>query len=91
MSGKRSSRQTPSITNRPTCGGITKSGLAISNSFNSRGRTFYKCGSNNNCYPSLSCCPDLNSRNRCDDNLIFKHSNFVFDNRIKNRRLFFFN
>lgn len=78
MSGKRSSRQTPSITNRPTCGGVSKSGLAISNSFNSRGRTFYKCNSNNNCYPSLSYCQNLNSRNRSNNNLIFKFSNVFF-------------
>ena len=29
MSGKRSSRVTPSITNRPTCGGPKKAGLAV--------------------------------------------------------------
>ena len=29
MSGKRLSRNTPSITNRPTCGGPKKAGLAV--------------------------------------------------------------
>lgn len=63
MSGKRSSRVTPSITNRPTCGGPKKAGLPVTWGRNVALLSRSNCGIRraNICAPQLKYCP-LNGR-----------------------------
>ncbi len=83
MSGKRLSRNTPSITNRPTCGGPKKAGLAVTWGRNVAMLSRSYCGIRraNLCPPQIRCCPSLVGGSTCPDFLNRKYRNFVAPNR----------
>ena len=82
MSGTRRSRATPSITNRPTCGGPKKAGLAVTWGRNVALLSRSQCGIRraNLCPIQLKCCPAPGLYNSCPESLIKKNFNFVVTN-----------
>ena len=83
MSGRRLSRNTPSITNRPTCGGPKKAGLAVTWGRNVALLSRSNCGIRraNLCPIQIRCCPSLGGGSTCPDFLNRKYGSFVAPNR----------